>query len=152
MFFFIAKRNDFDFLPFLTVTRMIKYTGYGNAAGLFANRGLLSMRNPNSYSGDYSSDNSDESDTEEYKEKRNLINPVTGCYEPPRANPLAAMSEEQKEYEAMKLVELMDQLNRQGLVQPCKINADGRPEPVGHILELKDAIQNQQMDCENEDD
>lgn len=49
---------------------MIKYTGFGNAAGLFANRGLLSRTsNP-----DYSSD-SEDSDTEEYLTYKNqLIN------------------------------------------------------------------------------
>lgn len=47
-------------LQFL-VGRMIKYTGFGNAAGLFANRGLLCKT---SYP-DYSSD-SEDSDTEEY--------------------------------------------------------------------------------------
>lgn len=41
---------------------MIKYTGFGNAAGLFANRGLL-CKTPNP---DYSSD-SEDSDTEEYR-------------------------------------------------------------------------------------
>lgn len=40
------------------------------------------------------------------------INPVLGCYEAPKPNPLEGMSEEQKEYEAMKLVGLMDQLQR----------------------------------------
>ena len=43
-------------------SRLIKYTGYGNAAGLLAGRGLLSCINSNS---NYSSD-SEESDTEEY--------------------------------------------------------------------------------------
>lgn len=46
---------------YFSVGRMIKYTGFGNAAGLFANRGLLcKTSNP-----DYSSD-SEDSDTEEY--------------------------------------------------------------------------------------
>lgn len=124
---------------------MIKYTGYGNAAGLFANRGLLPVRQASGYSGEYSS-NSEDSDTEEYKQMEHSINPVTGCYEPPRPNPFEGMSDEQKEFEAMKLVNLMDQLNRQGVVQPCKIGADGRPEPVEHILELQDSIPQQQMD------
>lgn len=118
---------------------MIKYTGYGNAAGLFANRGLLPVRQMSSYSGEYSS-NSEDSDTEEYKKMEHSINPVTGCYEPPRPNPFEGMSDEQKEYEAMKLVTLMDQLNRQGVVQACKIGEDGRPEPVEHILELQDTM------------
>lgn len=132
-----------------SVGRMIKYTGYGNAAGLFANRGLLPVRNAGSYSGEYSS-NSEDSDTEEYKQMQHGINPVVGCYEPPRPNPLEGMSDEQKEYEAMKLVNLMDQLNRQGLVQPCKMGEDGRPQAVEHILELQDSIPQQQMDQSHE--
>lgn len=40
------------------------------------------------------------------------INPVTGCYEGPKPDPLAGMTEEQKEYEALKLVGLVDQLTR----------------------------------------
>lgn len=145
------------------VGRMIKYTGYGNSgnialkncdepniihisilndnivsAGLIANRGLLSTSQKSNYSGEYSS-NSD-SDTEEYKQLEKNINPVTGCYEPNHPDPCAGMSDEQKEYEAMKLVNLMDQLNRQGLVQPCKLGPDGRPEPVEHILELQDSL------------
>ena len=123
---------------------MIKYTGYGNSAGLFANRGLLPTCQGSSNSGEYSS-NSD-SDTEEYKEIEKNINPVTGYLEPKHPNPLEGMSDEQKEYEAMKLVNLMDQLNRQGLVQPCRIGQDGRPEPVEHILELQDSYTTPQRD------
>lgn len=122
---------------------MTKYTGYGNAAGLFANRGLLGGHG--GPSGDYSSD-SEDSDTEEYKQIQHAINPVLGCYEAPRPDPFAGMSDEQKEYEAMKLVNLMDQLNRQGVVQPCIIGSDGRPEAVEHILELQDGIPQQQFD------
>ena len=43
--------------------RLIKYTGYGNAAGLLASRGL--MTGQSTRINDYSSD-SDDSDTEEY--------------------------------------------------------------------------------------
>ncbi|XP_065094461.1 synembryn-like [Ochlerotatus camptorhynchus] len=125
------------------VGRMIKYTGCGNAAGLFANRGLLGGRQGNTEQ--YSSD-SEDSDTEEYKQIQHAINPVLGCYEPPKPNPLEGMSEEQKEYEAMQLVALMDKLQRQGIVQPCKIGEDGRPQPVDHIMELQDEIPEQQRD------
>lgn len=132
LLFILCKEN---------VGRMIKYTGYGNAAGLFANRGLLAGRsNPTA---DYSSD-SEDSDTEEYKKIQDKINPVIGCYEPPRPNPLEGMSDEQKEYEAMELVNLMDKLHRSGVVQPCRIREDGRPEPVDHILQLQDEIPEQQ--------
>jgi len=71
---------------------MIKYTGYGNAAGLFATRGLLGGRNGD-ISG-YSSD-SEDSDTEEYRQYKHGINPVVGCYEAPHPNPTAHMTEEQ---------------------------------------------------------
>lgn len=74
------------------VGRMIKYTGYGNAAGLFAKRGLLGGNGRSSL--DYSSD-SEDSDTEEYKQIQRDINPVLGCYEPPKISPLEGMSEEE---------------------------------------------------------
>lgn len=41
---------------------------------------------------------------------------MTGRYEPEKPKPWEGMTEEQKEYEAMKLVETMDKLNR--LIQP----------------------------------
>lgn len=146
------------------VGRMIKYTGYGNAAGLFAKRGLLGGNGRSSL--DYSSD-SEDSDTEEYKQIQRDINPVLGCYEPPKISPLEGMSEEevkisikiinfrnisqrfsffQKEYEAMKLVNVMEQLHRQGIIKPCRIGVDGRPEPVEHILELQEGLPEQQRD------
>lgn len=122
------------------VGRMIKYTGYGNAAGLFASRGILDCRRKETT--EYSSD-SEDSDTEEYKQMQHGINPVIGCYESPRPNPMEGMSEEQKEYEAMQLVNLMDKLQRQGVVQPCRIGEDGKPQPVDHILELQEELPKQ---------
>ena len=47
---------------YFSVDRLIKYTGYGNAAGLLASRGLMLGGKRNV---DYSSD-SEDSDTEEY--------------------------------------------------------------------------------------
>ncbi|KAK7067955.1 Synembryn-B, partial [Halocaridina rubra] len=89
------------------VERLIKYTGYGNAAGFLASRGLMhGVSNPSVI---YSSD-SEDSDTEEYEKLSEMINPVTGRYEPPRPSPLADMTEEQKEHEAMKLVNVLDKL------------------------------------------
>lgn len=46
------------------VSRMIKYTGYGNAAGQFANRGLLAQHQGSQPHGQYSSDS--DSETDEY--------------------------------------------------------------------------------------
>lgn len=85
---------------------MVKYTGYGNAAGMFANKGLLGGAQKEA---GYSSE-SGESDTEEYAKYKQDINPVTGCYEEAKPNPLEGMTEEQKEHEVMKLVQLVSQL------------------------------------------
>jgi len=37
---------------------------------------------------------------------------MTGCYEKPLPDPMASMSQEQKEYEALELVKKLDQLAR----------------------------------------
>ncbi|KAK6191875.1 hypothetical protein SNE40_003455 [Patella caerulea] len=116
------------------VTRMVKYTGYGNCAGLLSQFGLLKT-DPAKIMGDYSSD-SEDSETEEYTQLKDKVNPVTGCYEEPRADPMAGMSDEQKEYEAMRLLDAMDKLQLQGIIQPSRIGPDGRPVPISHVLEL----------------
>lgn len=53
------------------VSRFIKYTGYGNAAGLLAARGLF---RGSKVSGVYSED--EDSDTEEYKEAKSQSVPT----------------------------------------------------------------------------
>ena len=79
---------------------------------------------------------------------------MTGCYEDEKPDPLAGKSEEQKEFEAMELVQMMNKLSgyyfhqcvedfdsisfRSGVIQPCKLGPDGRPYPISHILELRD--------------
>lgn len=47
------------------VSRFVKYTGYGNAAGLLAARGLMAGGREE---GEYSED--EDTDTEEYKEAK----------------------------------------------------------------------------------
>uniref|UniRef100_A0A8C5QFD6 Synembryn n=1 Tax=Leptobrachium leishanense TaxID=445787 RepID=A0A8C5QFD6_9ANUR len=89
------------------VSRFVKYTGYGNAAGLLAARGLLAGGRGE---GHYSED--EDTDTEEYREAKPNINPVTGRVEEKQPNPMDGMTEEQKEYEAMKLVSMFDKLSR----------------------------------------
>lgn len=115
------------------VSRLVKHTGYGNAAGLLARRGLMTGGRGGG-KGNYSSD--EDSDTEEYREVRDQINPISGCIDQPRPNPLEGMSEEQKEYEAMQLVNLMDKMQKQGLISPARLGEDGRPEAVEHVLQL----------------
>ena len=54
---------------------------------------------------------------------------------------LDEMSDEQKEYEGMKLVNLIDQMHRTGIVQPCRIGPDGKPVPIEHVLQLKEHLE-----------
>lgn len=90
------------------MSRFVKHTGYGNAAGLLASRGLLgghSLRAP-SPEGQYSSDS--DSDTEEYRKVKDRINPVTGRVESPQPDPMEGMTEEEKEEEARRLLMLFN--------------------------------------------
>ena len=52
----------------------------------------------------------------------------------------------QKEYEAEKLANLIDQLDKKCIIKPCKINEEGKPVEVNHILELQSEIPEQQRD------
>ena len=69
------------------------------------------------------------------------VNPVTG-YIPPVSQmeefrkQFESMSEEQKEHEAMKLVNAMDKLMDQGLIAPGTVGEDGRVRQVKHVAEL----------------
>ena len=118
------------------VSRLVKHTGYGNAAGLLARRGLmLGEKVESKYSG-----SDTDSDTEEYVAQAHNINPVTGHVEPPRKSPFEGMSEEQKEYEANQLANLIHQLHELGAIKPGKIGPDGKPVAVEHVLELTEGI------------
>ncbi|XP_050676982.1 synembryn-A [Leptidea sinapis] len=120
------------------VGRMVKYTGFGNAAGHLAHKGLMSGgQGPVQYSS-----SSEDSDTEEYLEAQPNIDPVVGCTRPPRVNPFEGMTEEQKEYEAMKLVNLFDKMVSEGIVKPATIGPDGKPKPVDHVLEFRENAPN----------
>ncbi|KAM6159159.1 chaperone Ric-8A [Rhynchocyon petersi] len=127
-----VKRVAAEFLFVLcaeSVPRFIKYTGYGNAAGLLAARGLMAGGRT---SGQYSED--EDTDTEEYKEAKASINPVTGRVEEKPPNPMEGMTEEQKEHEAMKLVNMFDRLSRHRVIQPMGMS------PGGHLTSLQDAM------------
>ncbi|XP_066557094.1 chaperone Ric-8A isoform X2 [Amia ocellicauda] len=108
-----------------SVSRFVKYTGYGNAAGLLAARGLMGGGRGH---GRYSED--EDTDTEEYREAKPNINPVTGRVEEKLPNPMEGMTEEQKEFEAMKLVNMFDKLSRDQVIQPMRVGTDGKLESM----------------------
>merc|ERR1719334_1248393 len=139
LLFILCKEN---------VGKLVKHTGYGNAAGLLARRGLMAGGRRGGGQQDYSED--EESDTEEYRAERHKVNPVTGCEEKVVASPFEGMSEEQKEYEAMKLVNTLDKMTRSGVIQPCRVGEDGRPEAVESVLQLQEGLQ-QPPKSEDED-
>ncbi|KAI6204601.1 hypothetical protein M3Y94_00694500 [Aphelenchoides besseyi] len=79
---------------------------------------------------------SEDSETDDYKQVAPDVNNVTGYIQPPIRNPFEGMSEEQKEHEAMKLANTMDKILESGVFVPSRIGPDGRPQPVQHVAEL----------------
>ncbi|XP_062383004.1 synembryn-A [Sardina pilchardus] len=102
LLFILCKEN---------VGRFVKYTGYGNAAGLLATRGLLGGVSKTSVVSAYYSSDSD-SDTEEYRQAKARVNLVTGRVEEEQPDPMQGMTEEEKEEEARRLVSLFSKLSR----------------------------------------
>ncbi|KAM7396543.1 hypothetical protein PAMP_019576 [Pampus punctatissimus] len=127
-----VKQTAAEFLFVLckeSVDNLLKYTGYGNAAGLLVARGLLAGgRGETQYSED------EDSDTEEYKSAKPFINPITGHVEEPLPNPIEEMTEDQKEYEAQKLFNMFDKLSRQNVIRPMGVRPDGTLAPLEETL------------------
>ncbi|CAG9533249.1 unnamed protein product [Cercopithifilaria johnstoni] len=123
-----------------SVNRFVKYCGFGHAAGLLANRGILNALNIPKHQSD-----SEASETEDYKAVETQVNPVTGCIEPVGESPFTGMTEEQKEYEMHRLMNDINKLMNQGLITPGQIGKDGQLAPVKHVLELV-------KDCDAEPD
>lgn len=118
----------------LPVSRFVKYTGYGNAAGLLATRGLLGggSRTPSS-DAQYSSDS--DSDTEEYRQVKDRVNPVTGRVETEQPDPMEGMTEEEKEEEARRLITLFNKLSRDNIIQPMEVDSEGKLVPMSGLRE-----------------
>ncbi|PAV74645.1 hypothetical protein WR25_25645 [Diploscapter pachys] len=113
-----------------SVSRLIKYSGFGHSAGLLANSGLLGQVHLPKRSSD-----SEDSETEEYDAVRNKVNPVTGYIKPEGPDPMAGMTEEQKEYEAMKLMNAMNKMIDSGIIKPARMEG-GKLVEASHVLEL----------------
>lgn len=130
-----------------SVPRMVKYCGFGHAAGLLADYGFLGRLGDTRRGSD-----SDDSETEDYRQVAPeyvrfsfipfdilvicSVNAVSGYIQPPLRNPFEGMSDEQKEHEAMKLANTMDKILEAGVFVPGRIGADGRPQAVQHVAEL----------------
>ncbi|XP_051925354.1 synembryn-A [Hippocampus zosterae] len=115
------------------VRRFVKYTGYGNAAGLLATRGLLGGPTARTSCGEttYSSDS--DSDTEEYRRVKDRVNPVTGRVEAQLPDPMEGMTEEEKEEEAKRLIKIFNKLSRDNVIQPMGVDADGKLVPMAGL-------------------
>ncbi|XP_031699049.1 synembryn-A-like [Anarrhichthys ocellatus] len=115
------------------VSRFVKYTGYGNAAGLLATRGLLGGQGPRAFCSNakYSSDS--DSDTEEYRQVKDRINPVTGRVEAEQPDPMEGMTEEEKEEEAKRLIVLFNKLSRDNIIQPMGVDSEGKLVPMSGL-------------------
>lgn len=46
----------------------------------------------------------------------------------------------------MQLANLIDELHRTGVMQPCRIGQDGKTQPVDHILQLQVELPQQQLE------
>ncbi|KAI3383028.1 hypothetical protein SNEBB_006882 [Seison nebaliae] len=119
--------------------RLIKQIGFGNSALLLSQNGLMKealSQNKN----DANKDNDIDSETEEYREIFKKINPVTCRLEDDekywKNDVLDNMTDEQKEHEAMKLVEQIHKLTEEGLIKPCKIDESGNAVPIKHVTQL----------------
>lgn len=133
------------------VRRFVKYTGYGNAAGLLATRGLLGGQctPSSSVTAQFSSDS--DSDTEEYRQLKDRINPVTGRVEAQQPDPMEGMSEEEKEEEAKRLIKLFSKLSREDIIQPMGVDSEGRLVPMAG-LRGNSITEEGRSDSENEFD
>ncbi|TRY81905.1 hypothetical protein DNTS_016434 [Danionella cerebrum] len=120
----------------ITVRRFVKYTGYGNAAGLLATRGLLGGQRSSVWSSGtrYSSDS--DSDTEEYRQIKDKVNPVTGQVEEEQPHPTQGMTEEEKEEEAHRLISLFNKLSKDNVIQPMGLNREGQLVPLPELHDL----------------
>ncbi|KAM6905145.1 chaperone Ric-8A [Xenentodon cancila] len=133
------------------VSRFVKYTGYGNAAGLLAARGLLNGRRnsvDSQYASHYSSDS--DSDTEEYREAKSKINLVTGRVEAEQPDPMEGMTEEEKEEEARRLISMINRLSRDQIIQPMGVTTEGRLAPLSG--QMRDCIYEEDDEEEDEEE
>ncbi|XP_051523374.1 synembryn-A-like [Myxocyprinus asiaticus] len=131
------------------VRRFVKYAGYGNAAGLLATRGLMGgQRSQNTSSGTQYSTDSD-SDTEEYRQIKNQVNPVTGQVEEEQPNPTEGMTEEEKEEEAHHLIRLINKLSKDNVIQPMGLNKEGQLVPLSVLRDL--SMEEKDSEEENDD-
>ncbi|CAF1311459.1 unnamed protein product, partial [Didymodactylos carnosus] len=122
------------------VDRLIKYTGYGNAAGWLYDFGLVGpSHNTNK---DLYSSESEDSDTEIYKRLRDQINPVTGKHDSvKRDDPMAGWSDASKEAEAQRLAEIMQRVMDLGVIQPATIGPDGKPVVIDNMQQFRELVE-----------
>lgn len=92
------------------VSRLVRRTGFGNAAGFLANRGIMNIQDLGGKVG------RTDSDSETSESESETINPVTGTYwEPEEPN---TMTDEEKEAAAVELMGMLKRLDELGVIKP----------------------------------
>lgn len=125
------------------IDRFTRRTGFGNAAGLLANRRLLVSKNAANedfgnmqpdYSDNTDSDNdNDEEDfncTEQEAEEIGSFHPVLGTHQKIDSIHLENMSDEQKEREANHLAHLIHEMSKHNVITPMSCDPDGKQTPL----------------------
>ncbi|KAM9425865.1 chaperone Ric-8A-like [Pholidichthys leucotaenia] len=133
------------------VRRFVKYTGYGNAAGLLATRGLLGIQGARTSSSEAQYSTDSDSDTDEYRQVKDRINPVTGRVEAEQPDPMEGMTEEEKEEEAKRLIMLFNKLSRDKIIQPMGVDEEGKLVPMSGLDE-NSLIEEAKPESENEEE
>uniref|UniRef100_A0A673MCQ2 Synembryn n=1 Tax=Sinocyclocheilus rhinocerous TaxID=307959 RepID=A0A673MCQ2_9TELE len=82
----------------------------------------------------YSSDS--DSDTEEYRQIKDRVNPVTGQVEEEQPDPMEGMTEEEKEEEAHRLISLFNKLSKDNMIQPMGLDEEGQLVPLSELRDL----------------
>lgn len=105
--------------------KLITYAGFGNSAAFLSSRGLLS-------GGNRGGKRTESIETDkDYQDLKSRLDPITGKLETPKRDPMAGMSEEEKERHAEELAGAITRLSSLGIIKPMGVNQDGE------ITELK---------------
>lgn len=119
--------------------KLITYTGFGNSAAFLAQHGLISKLG-SSQDANTVRVRDGEEHGDSYLELRQRIDPITGKLETHKQDPMAGMSEEEKEYHAHELSNAIAKLTKLGVMRPMSVSEDGQVREVHPDSSLTDEL------------